>query len=69
MAKLSASHCKPNGLSVLPPWSIDTMLKITKLKKVRNFGGKFGKKVVKAVMNERGVVGGDREGEREREAP
>jgi len=57
MAKLSASHCKPDGLAVLPPSSVDVMLRTTKMIKVRNFGGKLGKKVIEAVVNERG--GGD----------
>ena len=54
MAKLTASFCKPNGLSVLTPSGVDTMLKTTKMRKVRNFGGKLGKKVLEVVMNVRG---------------
>ncbi|GMH48107.1 hypothetical protein TrRE_jg11836 [Triparma retinervis] len=59
MAKLTASFCKPNGLSVLTPSGTETMLRSTKMRKVRNFGGKLGKKVLEVVMDER--RGGDLE--------
>lgn len=45
MAKLAASYGKPNGQAVIYPQCFPNVLKSIKVKKVRNFGGKLGKKI------------------------
>jgi DNA polymerase eta len=49
MAKLSASFGKPNGQAVLHPQSFPKVMAETKITKVRNFGGKLGKEVLKLL--------------------
>ncbi len=50
MAKLAASYGKPNGQAVLYPRYFPSVLADTKIKKVRNFGGKLGKTVLKLLF-------------------
>jgi DNA polymerase eta len=49
MAKLSASFGKPNGQAVLHPQFFPKVMAETKITKVRNFGGKLGKEVLKLL--------------------
>jgi len=49
MAKLTTSYGKPNGQAVLYPKYFINVLAETKITKVRNFGGKFGKTVLKLI--------------------
>ena len=46
MAKLAASFGKPNGQAVLFPKDFSHLMAQTKVRKVRNFGGKLGKRVL-----------------------
>ena len=50
MAKLAASYGKPNGQAVLYPNYFSNVLAETKITKVRNFGGKLGKTVLKLLF-------------------
>jgi nucleotidyltransferase/DNA polymerase involved in DNA repair len=50
MAKLAASYGKPNGQAVLYPRNFPNVLSETKITKVRNFGGKLGKTVLKLIL-------------------
>ena len=50
MAKLAASYGKPNGQAVLYPRYFPNVLAETKITKVRNFGGKLGKTVLKLIL-------------------
>ena len=60
MAKLAASYGKPNGQAVLHPENFSTLMKSTKVKKVRNFGGKLGKQVLsKFLQNNEDATMGD----------
>mmetsp|Transcript_8000 Transcript_8000/g.11563 ORF Transcript_8000/g.11563 Transcript_8000/m.11563 type:complete len:536 (+) Transcript_8000:67-1674(+) len=49
MAKLAASHGKPNGQAMVHPCAFSSVLATTKLSKVRNFGGKLGKEAQQLV--------------------
>jgi DNA polymerase eta len=51
MAKLAASYGKPKGQAVLHPNSFAYLMAQTKIRKVRNFGGKLGKKVLDLLRN------------------
>ena len=51
MAKLAAGYGKPNGQAVLHPHNFETVMETTKIRKVRNFGGKLGKQVIQKVLN------------------
>mmetsp|Transcript_48730 Transcript_48730/g.54526 ORF Transcript_48730/g.54526 Transcript_48730/m.54526 type:complete len:736 (+) Transcript_48730:144-2351(+) len=51
MAKLAALYGKPNGQAVLYPRFFPEVLRSTKITKVRNFGGKLGKTVLKILLN------------------
>jgi len=51
IAKLSASHAKPFGLSVLPEESIRKFCEQTKFRKARGLAGKFGAKVEDCLVN------------------
>mmetsp|Transcript_10758 Transcript_10758/g.22757 ORF Transcript_10758/g.22757 Transcript_10758/m.22757 type:complete len:801 (-) Transcript_10758:2060-4462(-) len=53
MAKLAASYGKPNGQAVLYPKWFPNVLAETKITKVRNFGGKLGKTVLKLLLEYR----------------
>ncbi|CAJ1958840.1 unnamed protein product [Cylindrotheca closterium] len=53
MAKLAAGYGKPNGQAVLHPNNFETVMETTKIRKVRNFGGKLGKKVIHTVLDEK----------------
>ncbi|KAG7344233.1 DNA polymerase IV [Nitzschia inconspicua] len=46
MSKLTASFGKPNGQAVLNPKNFGKLMSETKVRKVRNFGGKLGKRVL-----------------------
>mmetsp|Transcript_43277 Transcript_43277/g.50674 ORF Transcript_43277/g.50674 Transcript_43277/m.50674 type:complete len:453 (-) Transcript_43277:949-2307(-) len=46
LAKLGAGYGKPNNQAIILPHLIPEVMKITKVRKVRNFGGKVGKKVI-----------------------
>jgi len=50
MAKLAASYGKPNGQAVLYPNHFPGVLSEIKITKVRNFGGKLGKTVLKLLL-------------------
>lgn len=50
MAKLAATYGKPNGQAVLNPENFSNVLQITKIRKVRHFGGKLGKQVLKLLQ-------------------
>ena len=45
MAKLAAGYGKPNGQALLPPDARLHILSTTKIRKLRHFGGKLGKRV------------------------
>jgi nucleotidyltransferase/DNA polymerase involved in DNA repair len=45
LAKLAAGMNKPNGQTILPFSSVRKTFDVTPIKKVRNFGGKFGSQV------------------------
>jgi len=45
VSKLAASYGKPNGQGLILPTAIGKVMEETKIKKVRNFGGKIGKKI------------------------
>lgn len=49
MAKLAASHGKPNGQAMIHPHAFSSILATTKLSKVRNFGGKLGKEAEQLI--------------------
>jgi DNA polymerase eta len=49
MAKLAASFGKPNGQAVLHPRYFPNVMAETRITKVRNFGGKLGKEVLKLL--------------------
>ena len=51
MAKLAASHGKPNGQAMLHPTAFDVVMAETKIRKVRNFGGKLGQQVLSKVLS------------------
>jgi nucleotidyltransferase/DNA polymerase involved in DNA repair len=51
MAKLAASYGKPNGQAVLHPQYFPYVMETTKMKSVRNFGGKLGKAVVSVLSS------------------
>mmetsp|Transcript_23630 Transcript_23630/g.57936 ORF Transcript_23630/g.57936 Transcript_23630/m.57936 type:complete len:691 (+) Transcript_23630:196-2268(+) len=51
MAKLAAGYGKPNGQAVLHPNNFETVMETTKIRKVRNFGGKLGKKVIETLLD------------------
>eukprot|EP00934_Nitzschia_sp_Nitz4_P005780 Nitzschia sp. Nitz4//scaffold378_size14206//9654//11729//NITZ4_008951-RA/size14206-processed-gene-0.16-mRNA-1//-1//CDS//3329549699//5770//frame0 len=53
MAKLAASHAKPDGQTLLNPDQFTTVLQKTKLTKVRHFGGKLGSQLVKLLQSRR----------------
>ena len=50
IAKLAASYGKPNGQAVLYPNNFPRVLSEIKITKVRNFGGKLGKTVLKLLL-------------------
>jgi DNA polymerase eta len=50
MAKLAASYGKPNGQAVLHPHNFGNIMNTTMIRKVRNFGGKLGKEVIRKVL-------------------
>jgi DNA polymerase eta len=54
MAKLAASFGKPNGQAVLFPQHFSFLMAETKVRKVRNFGGKLGKKVLDLLYSQSG---------------
>jgi len=49
IAKLGAGYGKPNGQAVIFPSSIEKVLDETPLRKIRNLGGKVGKKVLELL--------------------
>ena len=51
MAKLAASFGKPNGQAVLHPQYFPKVMAETKITKVRNFGGKLGREVLKLLYS------------------
>ncbi|KAL3941889.1 MAG: hypothetical protein SGBAC_003814, partial [Bacillariaceae sp.] len=51
MAKLAASFGKPNGQALLVPNNFETLMETTKIRKVRNFGGKLGRKVTDLLLH------------------
>lgn len=59
MAKLAASFGKPNGQAVLHPLNFGNLMKTTKIQKVRHFGGKLGREVIRKVLkgNEGATMG------------
>jgi DNA polymerase eta len=54
MAKLTASFGKPNGQAVLYPKNFSKLMAETKVRKVRNFGGKLGKRVLELLRSHTG---------------
>lgn len=50
MAKLSASHGKPNGQAVAHPVAFSCIMHDMKIGKVRHFGGKLGKQIREKVL-------------------
>jgi nucleotidyltransferase/DNA polymerase involved in DNA repair len=54
MAKLTASFGKPNGQAVLHPKNFASLMVETKVRKVRNFGGKLGKRVLELLHTHTG---------------
>jgi nucleotidyltransferase/DNA polymerase involved in DNA repair len=59
MAKLAASYGKPDGQAVLPPAHFEALMNDTKIRKVRNFGGKLGKQVVAQILLQTGHLQGN----------
>lgn len=52
MAKLAATYGKPKGQAVLHPRNFQPLLETTKVRKVRHFGGKLGKQVLKVLQEQ-----------------
>lgn len=52
MAKLAASYGKPNGQAMLHPIRFMSVMQETKIRKVRNFGGKLGHAVTNILRME-----------------
>lgn len=50
MAKLAATYGKPNGQALLHPNHFSSVLQLTKIRKVRHFGGKLGKQVLNVLQ-------------------
>ena len=59
MAKLAAGFGKPNGQAILHPCNFDEVLRSTKLRKVRNFGGKLGRQVQQVLLQQH--IGDDKD--------
>ena len=51
LAKLAAGYGKPDGMAILYPDGIHKLMDDTKIRKVRNLGGKIGKQVSTITIN------------------
>eukprot|EP00978_Attheya_sp_CCMP212_P035959 scaffold159649_cov49-Attheya_sp.AAC.1 len=57
VAKLAASYGKPNGQAVVVPAAIPILMERTKVRKVRNFARKLGKKVLSLLPDNEETMG------------
>eukprot|EP00550_Attheya_septentrionalis_P009842 CAMPEP_0198284904 /NCGR_PEP_ID=MMETSP1449-20131203/4278_1 /TAXON_ID=420275 /ORGANISM="Attheya septentrionalis, Strain CCMP2084" /LENGTH=751 /DNA_ID=CAMNT_0043982125 /DNA_START=47 /DNA_END=2299 /DNA_ORIENTATION=+ len=57
VAKLAASYGKPNGQAIVVPAAIPILMERTKVRKVRNFARKLGKKVLSLLPENEETMG------------